>query len=574
MGRLASLTRFGWLFLAILIGTGFNEPPIATLSGRVVAADSMSTALPGAIVTLESDDGKLSVSSITDEDGGFSFGEIALGHYELRARKLGYLSSAYGSLNSDSAGALIGVQSDQSLSGFVIRMFRDSSIEGVVIDPWGRPADATVSAFRLIDNAAVLSASSSTLADGHYRVSGLQPGAYVLRAAIAAQAATPRRQLFDGDVDRALARLAASPQTPQVVSSSSNDSTTATIPGVFYADALTLSTAARVILRPEDQLQGFDFHLQLTHPTSVHGTVSGGSTSLHSTVTLAYSSPLSGVVPPPPSMTSAVESTGGFRFRDVQEGDYIVESHTVPAPGSSSREERAVQHLSVVNQDTPAISLNLEPTVSVVGRVMPAAGERLPNEWTVLLVPQLPELLAAINLGLVPKPEAVVGADGAFEVRSVLPGTYHLRSAGLRGRYFVDVESKGSDSSGEIRILPSPTGNFELSLQMRTDVGSASGRIDGFPAGASPTGYFVMVFPTNTSLRLHGSARVRSERVREDGSYRVENLPPGEYFLGLATSHDRASLSSFNYLEALSQSAAKLNVSPLTETTLNLRISR
>ena len=118
----------------------------------------------------------------TDRNGGFAFLSLPAGSYVLKASRRGFMPMEYGQKRWNSAGAPVTVTEDGSLF-LTIRLPRYSGIAGTIVDEnyvgW---LEGDVVAYRYAQPP-VLVARGHSDERGVYRISGLEPGLYLVRSA-------------------------------------------------------------------------------------------------------------------------------------------------------------------------------------------------------------------------------------------------------------------------------------------------------------------------------------------------------------------------------------------------------
>jgi hypothetical protein len=122
------------------------------------------------------------VATRTNRFGVFEFSGIPAGTYILKATRRGFLPVEYGQKRWDSAGLPFPVQADEGLM-LTIRLFRYGAISGAITDEneVGLP-DYGIVVYRDVQPPQLV-ASGRSDERGLYRISGLQPGPYLVRSA-------------------------------------------------------------------------------------------------------------------------------------------------------------------------------------------------------------------------------------------------------------------------------------------------------------------------------------------------------------------------------------------------------
>ena len=122
------------------------------------------------------------IATRTNRFGAFEFEGVAAGTYVLKAARRGFLPVEYGQKRWNSAGLPFSVQADEALA-LTIHLFRYGAIAGTITDEneVGLP-DYGVVVYRASQPPQLI-ASGRSDERGLYRVSGLEPGTYLVRSA-------------------------------------------------------------------------------------------------------------------------------------------------------------------------------------------------------------------------------------------------------------------------------------------------------------------------------------------------------------------------------------------------------
>lgn len=164
------------------------------ITGAVVGSDT-GRAVRRVRVNLAGGDLRSSRSAVTDDAGRFSFAALPPGRYTLNASKPGYVNVMYGQKRPGRPGTPIQLADGQQLTDLKMVLPKGGVLTGVVLDENGDPTPGTqVSAWRWEmrtgEKRLTQAGSDQTDDRGQYRIYGLLPGDYVVRA-------TPRNALGD-----------------------------------------------------------------------------------------------------------------------------------------------------------------------------------------------------------------------------------------------------------------------------------------------------------------------------------------------------------------------------------------
>ncbi|HEX5109137.1 MAG TPA: carboxypeptidase-like regulatory domain-containing protein [Vicinamibacterales bacterium] len=263
----------------------------SSIRGRVLNHDA--TPVPGASVQLVPDSGNgARRSTITDASGQYEISGLAPGRYRARVSKSGLQNVEYGQSRALQSGRVIDLGRNQRLQGIDITMPRGSVVTGTVVDASGEPVEgASVQVWqaRFTGGRTSVAPAASVRARrtddrGRYRLYGLLPGTYYV---VASESDTRGGRFFF-------------PGTPSLASANT-----------IQADS-GLETA------------GIDITLSPGRPTVVRGLArraSGQPARGRATLAVSHRSG----APALPLQTAALDSEGGFEFRNVSPGEYVVQ---------------------------------------------------------------------------------------------------------------------------------------------------------------------------------------------------------------------------------------------------------
>jgi hypothetical protein len=86
--------------------------------------------------------------------------------------------------------------------------------------------------------------------------------------------------------------------------------------------------------------------------------------------------------------------------------------------------------------------------------------------------------------------------------------------------------------------------------------------------------YTVVVFPVDTRYWIAGSRRVQAVRVAVDGTFAIQDLPPGDYRLAAAGDHADADWADPALLPPLVPASVRVTVRDGAQTSQQLRVVR
>jgi hypothetical protein len=608
-------------------------PPPAAISGVVVDAVS-GQPLAGAVVTLARLDVRLPAPrAVTDARGRFVFETLpASDGYYLGARRFGYAYTRYGWSGPGQSLAIkdiatISLRPGQWVRDIRIPLWRLGSISGRVVDERGEPVvGVAVRAFstRLVAGSRQLVAGPIVTTDdrGVYRLADLDPGSYVvsvpsvqstvLTTTLEAPQVRAVGEITTGGIGAGRGATVSNPgidvdgkhrlvmtnfATPPPPASAQPRA----YPPVFYPAGRAASEAAAIAIDYGDSRSGVDFQLQPVPVARVSGRLDGGDGQVprlllrlmaRGTEQLGFGSE---------TATTVVEPDGAFTFLNVPEGEYTIlaqasvmdftsgsasvrlpDAPGFPAGGIGVGSVEGVPGLSyltrngaasdfwgrttvaVGGRDVTDVVLPMRRVVQIRGRVVLADGTAPPPRNHVRLSAQPVD--GDPSLGW---PSGYTSdATLSFTVGGLLGGTYLLEASSFGT---VSVVANGKDVTYTGFDASSGRAFDDVVVTVTDKLGEVGGRVADV---RSPRGTVaVIVFPVNrTRWTRYGwdPPDFRTVRAASDGSYLVENIPQGEYFVVAVDGSELDAWVDPKWLAQASAQAARLSIKWGEKKTLDL----
>lgn len=522
----------------------------ASLAGRVVRADQPAEGVRRAEVTAAGVGSSVRVSAIADDQGRFSFNRLPPGRYLVSASKSTYVTTTLGARPQNQGGTPLVLAAGQHVGDVVLALQRGGVIAGAVRDATGTPVanlpvtvapadrgEAQTSGLpRLLPAGAPERRMAVTDDRGNYRIFGLAPGEYLV-------AAVPPAGAVGASSTGSMASSGAAPNSRPVSYGYAP---------VFYPGTPAAENAAWIRVSIGEEHNGIDLTFDLVRLVSIEGTVflpdgrpaTGARVSAHQ-----VGQTLPGVVSLAGRAT--VASDGGFTIAGVPPGRYEVIAGT-PEPEPLTW---ATTDVFVLGADVTGLTLNLQPTMSLSGRVMFKDAGAAPTPVIVWLR-RAPEIGDRTVPGVAgPQRTTATARDGSFVITGILPGRFELTvqpaaNAGPGWR----LESAVADGRDlldqplEFGRPPQDVKDAVLTLtDRRTEL---TGRLQT-AAGQPATEYFVIVFSANRAHWFPGARRTRAVRPASDGSFSVTDLPAGAYLLAALTDVATDEWHRPSFLEAI-----------------------
>ncbi len=356
---------------------------------------------------------------------------------------------------------------------------------------------------------------------GIYRLYGLPPGTYVV--------STGGRGGFNSFID------AYDTDAPTYAPSSSRD------------------TAAEITVRAGEEMSGVDIRYRGEPGRTVSGFVTGSldaNTTFSSNVSLIQV--VNGV---PMSSGFAFQPPGsrGYAFYGIAEGDYDLVAQSSLGPGDIALSEP--RRISVKGADITGIELAVKLLSSISGRVALEKSEaaECKNKRQPLFAETL--LLARRNDKDSPKDQprllSFFSAQGApskageFQLRNMAPGKYTL-GARFFARYWYlrsitrDAPASATSSAKTKTVRRTDVARDGLELKfgerpkdvtftLTEGAGSLRGTIKLGAGEAVPPRLYVHLVPAEKE-NAEDVLRFFSDQVEADGTFALNNVPPGRYW--------------------------------------------
>ena len=458
----------------------------------------------------------------TDNEGNFQVNDLPAELYIVSASAPGYVTPP----RDDGPMAFTRIGESLDLS-----MVKGGVITGSVTSPTGEPAvqiavraimikDASGQPPRFPPNQAFRVTDDR----GIYRLYGLQPGTYLVAAG--------GRGSFG-------------------VSSGAYDFDVPT-----YAPSSTRDTASEITVRAGDEMTGVDIRYRGDSGRVVTGVVTGlveqsqpgpGSPTINMLQ-------ISNGVPLGTSSTFQMPGGRGFTFYGVADGDYELTAQLFLGPGESLVSES--RRISVKGGDVTGIELALKPLASIGGKVTFEASTA--PECKNKRRPLISETMIAARRSEkgIPKdqlrPMAYFVAQGSpnksgeFVLRNLRPGPYNLNTRFFAKYWYLNSITRDAPSGGPATAKTGPanrqtdlarnqlnlkTGErvFGVTISLAEGAASLRGTIKLEAGQTVPARLYVHLVPSEKE-RLDDVLRVFAARVNADGTFALNNLPPGRYW--------------------------------------------
>jgi len=487
-----------------------RAPNNSTLSGLVLDSTNSTPVkratvrlIPTGQLTFEDDQ---RISAMTDDQGRFEFKEVPPGNYEVRVEHPGFVATRHSALR-------IRLNSGQTMHDLALRLTPAAVITGHVVDEHGEPmSSVNVQAMRYAYSATGRrlqgAGGASTDDQGEYRMFGLPPGRYYVRASF---------NMNGGVVAGSVASGSGSETGPQM-----------RYPPTYYPGVDSADEASLVDVRPADQLS-IDFNLVPVRGVYVRGRLPGNTQGAFGTVIMLLNE--DGM------QGQAIVRNGAFELPGVLPGTYMLTAMQIRA--DSQKPVRLAKTIQVGQTDLNNVELDFGQVFggAIHGRVR-VAGNSRPNlnQLIVALQPveaksqefgfQSGDNDSRVFPGLGP-----VQGDGTFVmgVPQDGPGVYYTavsaRGPGLED-FYTKMVSYGDKDITETG-LTLPTSAATLEVVIAGDGATVQGRVTD--AKDQPVdNATVIAIPANPKLQRWAEL-YQPAATDQNGQFTVRGLRPGDY---------------------------------------------
>ena len=550
------------LVLCLCTGAGAqqprdNRPPPATGTGAVegvVLADGPErTPMRRTRITINSVELEYARSVITGDDGVFRFEGLPPGRYVLVAAKDGYVSTGAG---APRLGRLGGVELVAGGTARVeLTMVKGAVITGRVQTPEGEPAAGMSVQVLRFDKGGPLGErrlapagipAVTTDDRGEYRIFGLSPGTYFLRA-------QPRFQMVpgaaeglhiptDAEIRAAMADAKAEatsarpgiPVRPRPAPVAHTETRRGvTLAPIFFPSTSIPSRAAAITLGPAEVRTGVDIDLEYVPLSTVEGFVAVPPGT--SRVVLTLSSAEEVAVTGGFSRSTSGSQDGAFVFRGVPPGTYTITARALPARPTGPAPAApfwGTTGIAVSGEDLSGVSIAMQPGLTISGRVVFDASSGFPSQLGAIPVPPLQAANTTFGTNAMLPP---IRFDGqSFAIEGIVPGTYRFMTPprGIRapiGRWWLkSFVLNGTDMLDQELEIKESSDTAVVTFSDRAS--ELTGHVH-YASGLAVRDEMIIVFSADPHHWFYGSRRIAAVRPTDAGRYAVRNLPPGDYFV-------------------------------------------
>jgi len=474
------------------------SPATGTVRGRITSASS-GNPLHRVQVTLTG--GVQSPPpTVTDTRGEFEIANIPAGTYTVTARRSGYLAMQYGQRRFGERGRPITVTAGEATEPIAFSLVRGSILTGTITDDAGMEYPGVrVEAveFRYVRGRRIpVPAAVTTTNDlGQFRLSGLPPGPYVLRAST----------MDTWTSDEGAIAYAFAP--------------------TYYPGVDTLSESETVTLNTSQEMASLNFGLRVGRAARISGVFqsTGGQPVGAQAISLSLITRTVGnaVQSSAAAGSARTDANGAFNFRNLAPGEYVVST------GSDADRASVTVILSEGDERSVVIAPRQPSAVTGTVRVDPDQPPPFaPTRLRVITVAADPDFLPPNSFS-----SGVTDVTREWTFRySDLTGPYLFRLDGLPDDWrLARVTANGSDVTDiPVDSRPGRDATGPLQITITNQAATLSGQVTSAD-GRATADATVVVFAADRSRWSIASRYIKVGRPQADGRFTIAGLAPGPY---------------------------------------------
>lgn len=456
----------------------------ANIEGTVTNAVT-GAPVPRAHVTLEGQiDGQSGRYGATSAaDGRFSITGIAPGSYTLAGERVGFVRFL-GLRRQDR----IALKTDDNKTSVDIRLTPTGTIMGRVTDSDGQPVEG---AFVIVEGGHE-GVNAATDEDGQFRLGGLAPGKYRVKAS--------QEDILGGRPE------IRTDGTAEVHNAAS-----------YYPGVLGKKEAGRVTVRAGGESTGTDIQLVRVPFVRVSGKVVGIPPGVDEASVMVWQGA--------GGSGTEIKPDGSFELWRLDPGKYRLSAEWNMADGEQGR--TAGTEIEVAGSNIDRLELRVVAPSSIPGRLEfddDIARQAVPKDVEsrkLILTPAEGDVMGQVS--------ASVDDKGAFHLDKVPPGKYRVQLS-WNSIYVRSMRLGSQTIVGAVLDLSSGSSGADLSLVLSAHTGSVAGTVRDDSGNAVG----------GASVTLWDSERQFGQQTasKADGTYGFTGLIPGSYLIGVTDDLD------------------------------------
>lgn len=514
----------------------------ATVRGRVTAA-ATGEPLHRVRVTLN---GPASPppTAVTDATGAFEIQLVPPGTYTATASRSGFLSTAYGQRYVGERGRSLVVAKDALVTAIDFVLSRGGVLAGRIVDESGTEypevrVEAVEMRYTRGRRVPLQAAAAMTDDLGEYRLSGLPPGQYLIRAS-----ATDMWQSADGQTTHAFAPT-------------------------FYPSVSSTAEAETVSVSAGQEIANLDFAMRPGRAARILGILKDADAQPLAAREITLSRAERGVggalLSTSAAGTTRTSEEGTFEFKAVTPGEFVI---------AGTGNERISTTVVLADGDERSVELRPYPPTPVTGVVIAGADGGAP--------PFLPQRLRVTPIAADPEsylpsftaPGSTTVSDAWAFTFANLAGQYLFRVTGLPDDWaLTSVRVNGKESADAPLAIARGAPLTGVQLVVSDATATVAGRVRTV-AGAAAPDCTVIVFAADPVRWSIASRHIKVVRPDDSGRFAVAGLLPGNYRVIAQEMIAEGQWEDPAFLKSVAMRAVPFQASAGETATVDLRLER
>jgi hypothetical protein len=551
-----------------------------SLRGRVLANDTGSAVRRAQVRISGPDIG--TKTALTDAQGRYEFRDLPAGRFTVSASKSGFVTMQFGQSRPFEPGRPIELVDAQVMDKADMALPRGSVLSGRIVDEFGDPvAEADVTAMRMQyqngKRRLTPSGRNATTNDlGQFRLYGLPPGEYYVSATLRNMSSMVLDMLGGG--------------SGGPTGSNQNSGYAAT----YYPGTASPGDAQRVAVGVAQELASVDIQLQPVRLAKITGTAVGSDGKPMAGSMVMLMPAMKDALQFMPGGTTRTNKDGQFTLSSVTPGEYSLQVQSMgammqaagaamafafstsdsAAPGAPPAQERefAVASVNVAGEDISGLVVVGTRGAKASGKITFDGGTAPEGVSTIRLMAGPTD---AENVGpmMAAFGNSSVKDDGTFTMDGLVGGRMFRVVNGPKGWFLKRVTINGEDITDKGMEFKPGEDVSDIAIEMTNKTTSITGSVND-DKGQALKNYTVVVFAEDQQKwTLPGNRWTTSSRPDQEGRFKVNNLPPGNYYAIAVDFVAQGEWSDPEWLARASKKATRFTLDEGGAKTLDLKLA-
>jgi len=331
----------------------------------------------------------------------------------------------------------------------------------------------------------------------------------------------------------------------------------------FYPGVTMVNEAQAVTVGLSQESLNIDFSLQLVRVARVSGRVvhTDGTATASGSVTLMADNGSQRGVTFGITYTSHINVDGSFAIANVVPGRYVLR-----ARGDDGGAPRFAVQPIAVDSDVSDVSVTVAPGGTISGRIALSPGLSASTLNDVrIAAPSLEQQVGG-------QAQARPDTEGAFTIDAVTPGPHLIRPNSVPPGWMLrSVTIDGRDVTDTPIEVRSGQLVSNVTVTFTDKVGELSGTIMS-DRGDPVTDYTVLAFTTDRTFWRPQSRQILTVRPDQTGRFRMQGLPPGDYYVVIVDPAEQGEWFQPAYLDEHRTGASRVSLAEGGSKTQDFRV--